>query len=83
MRNHLSKILKNYGCRNRLLEIELVPYSRFCRKYKYYIGSGNNKNLIISLMKKRWWWMEVNCFSEANFIWTQLKQSKVLKKITK
>ena len=25
-------------------------------KLKYYVGMGNNRNLIISIMRKRWWW---------------------------
>lgn len=77
----MSKILLSFGCRNIFLEGELVSYSRYCRKYKYYVGAGNNKNLIISLMKKRWWWTEVNSMNDANFIWTQLKQAKILQEV--
>lgn len=29
-------------------------------------------------MKKRWWWTQTNSMQDAHFIWTQLKQSKVL-----
>jgi hypothetical protein len=28
------------------------------KKYTYFVGKGNNKNLIISIFKKRWWWTE-------------------------
>lgn len=42
-------------------------------KYKYYIGSGNNKRLIKALMKRRFWWVEVDNPLQANFVWTQLK----------
>jgi hypothetical protein len=48
------------------------------RKYTYYIGAGNNKNLIFSLLKKRWWWIETNDPLQADFIWTQLKHNSVL-----
>lgn len=54
------------------------PYSRSSSKYKYYVGPGNNKNLIISVMKKKWWWIETSSMLEAHFVWTQLKQNKVL-----
>ena len=29
-------------------------------KYKYYVGKGNNKMLIKSLMKRRFWWTQVD-----------------------
>lgn len=29
-------------------------------KYKYYIGKGNNKQLVKALMKRRFWWVEVD-----------------------
>lgn len=39
---------------------------------KYYVGRGNNSNLIKSVMKNRFWWEE-SCLDEADFIWTQIK----------
>lgn len=50
-------------------------------KYKYYIGSGNNCNLIRSLLRKRGWWSEVDHMNKANFVWTQLKIPAVLDKL--
>jgi hypothetical protein len=47
-------------------------------KYKYYVGKGNNKNLIISILKKRWWWAETDDIAAANFVWTQLKVANVI-----
>lgn len=42
-------------------------------KYKFYLGPGNNSLLIKSLMKRRFWWVQVDDPKQANFVWTQLK----------
>lgn len=43
-------------------------------KYEYYVGRGNNANLIHSLMKKRWWWQSTNEITlRTKFVWTQRK----------
>ncbi|CAG9318479.1 unnamed protein product [Blepharisma stoltei] len=50
--------------------------------YKYFIGKGNNSALVDRLMKQRWWWIRVDSPTNANFIWTQLKQPLVLEKMS-
>ena len=50
------------------------------KKFSYFVGSGNNKNLIVSIFKKRWWWTESESMSSADFVWTQLKVKSVMKK---
>lgn len=50
-------------------------------KYLYYVGHGNNANLIRSLLRKRSWWVEVDSIAKANLVWTQLKVASVLEKI--
>lgn len=42
-------------------------------KYKYYVGKGNNRQLVKALMKRRFWWIETEDINEACFVWTQLK----------
>ena len=42
-------------------------------KYTYYVGGGNNANLIRSILRKRGWWSEVDNISNAHFVWTQLR----------
>lgn len=51
------------------------------QKFYYYIGGGNNCNLIRSILRKRSWWSEVDSMSKANFVWTQLRNSQVLSKL--
>jgi hypothetical protein len=51
------------------------------QKYYYYIGQGNNCNLIRSLMRKRGWWTEVDSVSKAHFVWTQLRVTAVLDRL--
>lgn len=41
--------------------------------WKYYVGKGNNCNLVRELMKRRYWFEETKCMGEAQFVWTQIK----------
>lgn len=43
--------------------------------YKFYVGDGNNSNLIRSLFRRRFWWAQASSKQEEglNFLWTQLK----------
>ena len=45
---------------------------------KYYIGGGNNSQLIRNIIKQRYWWTpaRIEDFGEANFIWTSWKKDK-------
>lgn len=51
------------------------------RNYKFYVGPGNNSNLIVRLMRSRPWWSKTDSRKEANFVWTSLKHKKTLKKL--
>ena len=77
MFNFFSIFLASYG-----VYVEhpstLLPQKK--KKFAYFIGKGNNKNLIISIFKKRWWWTETDTISSADFVWTQLKVHSVLEK---
>ena len=42
-------------------------------KYFFFIGRGNNSNLIRSILRKRSWWTETNNVNKANLVWAQLK----------
>ncbi len=42
-------------------------------KYKYFVGKGNNRQLVKALMKRRFWWVKTDDVNEAQFVWTQLK----------
>lgn len=37
-----------------------LDIEKYEKSYKFYVGRGNNKNLIKSLMKKRFWFEEVS-----------------------
>ncbi|CAD8205623.1 unnamed protein product [Paramecium pentaurelia] len=45
--------------------------------YYFYVGKGNNGNLLKNLFRQRWWWQEVESLdlSKVNMAWTQLKQN--------
>lgn len=77
MINQLDLILYSFSA-TYAIKRPLPAYNKNCDKFKYFVGAGNNKNLIVSLMKKRWWWSQTNSMTEAHFVWTQIKQQKVL-----
>lgn len=46
------------------------------RKYKAWIGNGNNGNLLKALIKRRFWWQIVEDKTwGVNFMWTQIKNN--------
>ena len=51
--------------------------------YKYFIGKGNNSEMVRSLMAARKWWTETLVLSEANFIWTQWNENQVFQLLPK
>ena len=52
----------------RPLEVE-----EYKKPVKYYVGGGNNCNLVKSVLKNRFWLEETNSAQEASFVWTQIK----------
>lgn len=59
------------------------------QSYKFYVGPGNNCNLIkgiiflyiLGILKRRFWWTITNNKNEdgINFMWTQLKHNSYFK----
>lgn len=45
---------------------------------KYYIGPGNNHQVVKNVIKQRYWWTQAPSedFQDANFIWTSWKRDK-------
>jgi hypothetical protein len=63
MFNQFNIILASFGVYLNKTEIGLNSLignrnKKSDRKFLYYVGKGNNKNLIVSIFKKRWWWIE-------------------------
>ena len=53
------------------------------KKYKAWVGLGNNGNLIKGLLKRRFWWSVLEEKSlNVNFIWTQLRNIEFIDKQT-
>lgn len=42
--------------------------------YKYYIKKGNNSKLLRQIMKNRGGWVKVKVKSEANFVWSHMRE---------
>lgn len=63
MFNHFYIILSSFGVyldrseEKNTIEGE-IKNRKIDKKYTYFVGKGNNKNLIVSILKKRWWWTE-------------------------
>lgn len=51
--------------------------------YKFYLGPGNNSQLIAFLMKRRWYWTRVDTWQQADFIWTQNRRLSIVEKLEK
>jgi len=56
LRNRLKRMidsnnmaLLSYGC---FLEDAGIRSG----KLKYFVGNGNNRSVVVSILKKRWWW---------------------------
>jgi hypothetical protein len=60
----------------RVVEIPL----EYERKFKVYVGKGNNSCMVIGLISRRPWLSITDKLDEANFVWTQLKQLSYFKK---
>lgn len=70
--------LLSFGCKIKCLMPEELPkYHKKNVKYSYYVGNGNNRNLVVEIMSKRWWWKEVSSMEDANFVWTQHRIPKL------
>lgn len=52
---------------------ELPKFHKKNVRLTYFIGAGNNRQLVAELMEKRWWWKETNNLHEATFVWSQQK----------
>lgn len=47
-------------------------------KFVFYVGKGNNAELVKSIIKKRSWWVETDNPLKANLVWSQLKIKSVI-----
>lgn len=46
--------------------------------YKCFIGPGNNSQLVLQILRKRWYWTKVDDWAQADFIWTQNRQREII-----
>lgn len=46
--------------------------------YKCFIGPGNNSQLVLQILRKRGYWTKVEDWTQADFIWTQNRQSEII-----
>ena len=48
--------------------------------YKYYIGKGNNYQVVKLALKTRFWWHvgDYEEWTDYNFMWTQWKSNKIV-----
>jgi hypothetical protein len=49
------------------------PVEEYENKIKYFIGPGNNSNLIKGIIKRRPWFQLTDKVQEAQLVWTQIK----------
>lgn len=46
--------------------------------YKCFVGPGNNSQLVLQVLRKRGYWTKVEDWSQADFVWTQNRQSEIV-----
>ena len=51
------------------------------KSYKFYVGPGNNSELVIKVIRSRPWWSRIDSAREAHFVWTATKHKKTIKKL--
>lgn len=52
------------------------------KTYKFYVGPGNNSDLVAKIIRKRPWWHRVDSARDAHFVWTSTKHKKTIKKLS-
>ena len=51
------------------------------KKYKFYVGSGNNDALVSRVLSSKKGWVRVFNPNSANFVWTQVKKKEIFELI--
>jgi hypothetical protein len=47
------------------------------KTYKFYVGPGNNSDLVAKIIKTRPWFIRCESYKEAHFVWTSVKHKKI------
>jgi hypothetical protein len=59
-----------------------ISYERSeLKRYKIFIGKGNNSKLVKSIFSSRFWWSLTEDKDEANLIWTQKSKKRFFETI--
>lgn len=58
-----------------------LPTSLKDHGYKFYVGFGNNDQLVSLLLKRRWYWTRVDNSTLADFIWTQNRSAEIIQRL--
>lgn len=53
------------------------PVQDYDIKFKYFVGAGNNSNLIKGLMRRRPWFQITEKPQDSHFVWTQIKITSI------
>ena len=53
--------------------VVVEPIEEYETKIRFYVGPGNNSNLIKGIMKRRPWYALTDKPQDASFVWTQIK----------
>lgn len=55
----------------------------YTQHFKYFVGRGNNSNLVKQALKRRFWWTsgcrDEDEWEDFNFIWTQWRRKPIIK----
>lgn len=58
-------------------DLIVEPVKEYENKIKFYVGAGNNSNLIKGILRRRNWLQLTDRVESAQIVWTQIKISNI------
>lgn len=58
-------------------ELIVEPVKEYENRIKFYVGPGNNSNLIRGIIRRRSWMQLTDKIENAQIVWTQIKVSSI------
>jgi len=79
----LNFVWKTINNENNMSHKSMKTTKGYNKFYKFYVGKGNNGELIKAIMNQRHWWQAHTKeeIDELNFLWTQWKKNSQLDKL--
>lgn len=77
----VKEFVFDYFLRNLRMSNGVVMRVNELKSYKFYVGPGNNSDLVVKVIRSRPWWTRADSTRESHFIWTSVKHKKTLSRL--